>query len=202
MVGISCITGRAVPLDGDDLDTDRITPARYLKCVTFDGLGEYLFRDDRFDESGARRDHPLNDARFEGATILLCGRNFGCGSSREHAPQAISRAGFRALVGESFAGIFFGNQIALGVPCVSVAREHRAVLSALVQHEPETPLSIDLVACEVHAGPHSFPLSIEPSARAALLGGYWDPIIQLLEGNSDVRKLTERLPYLRWQRNV
>src|SRR5271155_3697611 len=112
---ITRVAGRAVHVPGDDIDTDRIIPARYMKCVTFDGLGEFLFHDVRFDENGRPKAHPLNDPEFQGATILIAGRNFGCGSSREHAPQAIYRSGFRAIVAESFAEIFFGNSTTLGL---------------------------------------------------------------------------------------
>src|SRR6201996_9444377 len=119
---ISKITGTCLVVPGDDVDTDRIIPARFMKCVTFDGLGEFLFHDVRFDENGKPKAHPLNDPAFQGATILIGGRNFGCGSSREHAPQAIYRYGFRAIVAESFAEIFFGNSITLGIPCVTATR--------------------------------------------------------------------------------
>ncbi|HEY3592534.1 MAG TPA: 3-isopropylmalate dehydratase small subunit, partial [Polyangiaceae bacterium] len=110
---IQQVTGRAVPVPGEDLDTDRIIPARFLRCVTFDGLGEHLFRDERFRQDGTMTDHPLNDPRYQGATILVAGRNFGCGSSREHAPQSIAKYGIRAMIAESFAEIFFGNSTAL-----------------------------------------------------------------------------------------
>src|SRR5690606_14986619 len=112
------VQGRGVYVPGDDIDTDRIIPARFMKCVTFDGLGAYAFYDARFDEQGNSKGHPLDDPRFRGATILLSNSNFGCGSSREHAPQALSKFGIRAIIAESFAEIFFGNATTLGMPCV------------------------------------------------------------------------------------
>jgi 3-isopropylmalate/(R)-2-methylmalate dehydratase small subunit len=123
---ITKVSGRGVAVAGDDIDTDRIIPARFMKCVTFDGLGRYFFFDVRFDADENPRVHPLNDARFAGASILLSGRNFGCGSSREHAPQAIAKAGFKAVIAEGFAEIFFGNSTTLGMPCVTCAASSRS----------------------------------------------------------------------------
>src|SRR6185295_7747783 len=139
---IEMVTGRAVHVPGEDIDTDRIIPARFLKCVTFDGLGEHLFWDVRHREDGTKTGHPLDDPRFTGATILLAGRNFGCGSSREHAPQSIAKFGIKAIVAESFAEIFFGNSLALGMPCVSVARPDLIALIERVEHDPKTQVTI------------------------------------------------------------
>src|SRR5262245_26406704 len=158
---IEQVTGRAVHVPGEDIDTDRIIPARFLKCVTFDGLGEHLFRDVRFREDGTPTGHPLDDPRFAGATILVAGRNFGCGSSREHAPQSIVKWGFRAIVAESFAEIFFGNSVALGMPCVSLARPELDKLAALVEKKPETEVSVDLARGVVTAGDQSFSFSMK-----------------------------------------
>ncbi|WP_437780684.1 3-isopropylmalate dehydratase small subunit [Sorangium sp. So ce1097] len=193
---IQSVTGRAVHVPGDDIDTDRIIPARFLKCVTFDGIGEHLFRDVRFDERGQQREHPLNDPRFAGATILIADHNFGCGSSREHAPQSIAKAGFKAVIAESFAEIFFGNSTTLGIPCVSVSREHRAALAARVSAEPSTPVTVDLVEQAVRAGDLTVPFTIKPGARESLIRGTWDPIAQLLEGADEVTKVAARLPYI------
>src|SRR5215468_2834729 len=170
---IERVSGRAVHVAGEDIDTDRIIPARFLKCVTFDGLGEHLFRDVRFREDGTPTGHPLDDPRFAGATILVAGRNFGCGSSREHAPQSIVKWGFRAVVAESFAEIFFGNSVALGMPCVSLARAALESLAARVESRPDTEVTVDLVQSLVTAGELSFALSIKPGAREALLAGLW-----------------------------
>jgi 3-isopropylmalate/(R)-2-methylmalate dehydratase small subunit len=193
---IEKVTGRAVHVPGEDIDTDRIIPARFLKCVTFDGLGEHLFRDVRFREDGTSTGHPLDDPRFTGATILLAGRNFGCGSSREHAPQSIVKFGIRAIVAESFAEIFFGNSVALGMPCVSLPRPELEKLTALVEAHPETAVTVDLVQRVVKAGDLSLAFAMKPSAREALLAGLWDPIGQLLEGKEQIRAVLASLPYV------
>jgi 3-isopropylmalate/(R)-2-methylmalate dehydratase small subunit len=193
---IEKVTGRAVYVPGEDLDTDRIIPARFLKCVTFDGLGEHLFKDVRFRADGSPTDHPLNDARFAGATILIAGRNFGCGSSREHAPQSIVKHGFRAIVAESFAEIFFGNSAALGMPCVSLERKALNGLAELVTAHPETNVTVDVVAGVVRAGSLELPFSMKPGAREALIQGLWDPIGQLLEDKEQIRAVAASLPYI------
>ena len=143
---ITQITAPAVYVTGNDIDTDRIIPARFMKCVTFDGLGAYLFHDVRFDENGAKKEHPLNDPKFAKASILISNANFGCGSSREHAPQALSKYGFRAVIAESFAEIFFGNSTTLGMPCVAVAHDDIVKLTRVVESQPDTAVTIDLVA--------------------------------------------------------
>jgi 3-isopropylmalate/(R)-2-methylmalate dehydratase small subunit len=195
---IEKVTGRAVQVPGEDIDTDRIIPARFLKCVTFDGLGEHLFHDVRFREDGTPTGHPLDDPKFAGATILVAGRNFGCGSSREHAPQSIVKWGFRAIVAESFAEIFFGNSVALGMPCVSLARGDLEKLAKRVEESPNAAVTVDLARGVVEAdGGLSFPFSMKPSAREALLGGLWDPIGQLLEGKEQIRAVMASLPYMR-----
>ncbi len=194
---IEKVTGRAVRVPGEDLDTDRIIPARYLRCVTFDGLGEHLFKDVRFREDGTPTDHPLNDPRHAGATILVAGRNFGCGSSREHAPQSIVKYGFRAIVAESFAEIFFGNSVALGMPCVSLVRRDIESLTERTVAHPETVVTVDLVDNVVRAeGAGTWPLSIKPGAREALMAGLWVPIGQLLEGKDRIRAVAASLPYI------
>ncbi len=194
---IEKVAGRAVHAPGEDIDTDRIIPARFLKCVTFDGLGEHLFKDVRFGPDGAPTDHPLNDPRYAGATILLAGRNFGCGSSREHAPQSIAKFGFKAIVAESFAEIFFGNSTALGMPCVSMERAELDRLVTRVEQRPATLVTIDLLEQVVCADDDlRLPLRIKPSARDALLNGLWDPIGQLLAGKDQIRAIAARLPYL------
>lgn len=193
---IALITGRAVAVPGDDIDTDRIIPARFMKCVTFDGLGQYMFYDVRFDEERRPRPHPLNDPRFQGASILLSGKNFGCGSSREHAPQAIRRAGFRAVLAEGFAEIFFGNSTTLGMPCVSASREDIAAIAKMVDADPSLELTIDLETKSLRIGGKTFTLDIRETARAALLAGQWDPIAQLLDNAADVDRVAASLPYV------
>jgi len=187
------VRGHGVPVPGDDIDTDRIIPARYLKCVTFDGLGEGLFYDERFGEDGAPKGHPLDDPRYAGATVLVSGSNFGCGSSREHAPQSIARAGFGAVVAESFGEIFFGNATTLGLVCVTVSPEARRALSEALRRDPALEIVVDVDGKQVRAGDRVFEASIPESAREALLAGYWDPLGELLEGVGDVKAAAERL---------
>jgi 3-isopropylmalate/(R)-2-methylmalate dehydratase small subunit len=190
------VTGTCVPAAGDDVDTDRIIPARYLKCVTFEGLGEFLFYDVRFDENGRPKNFPLNDARFTGATILIAGRNFGCGSSREHAPQAIYRYGFRAIVAESFAEIFFGNSTTLGLPCVTVSRPDLVRIRQIVESEPKSEMTIDLTKETIRLGRDEFPGSVLSTARDALINGRWDPIAELLEARASVEERVAQMSYM------
>lgn len=191
MSAIRRVRGTALPLRGDDVDTDRIIPARFLKAVTFEGLGDHAFEDDRRALRGA---HPFDDPRYAGATFLLVNRNFGCGSSREHAPQALFRRGLRAIVGESFSEIFFGNSVALGLPCVTLGREDVRALQELVEAGPGTELELDLEARAVAAAGRTFPLSIPDGAREAFLSGRWDPLGLLLERFDEVRAVEARLP--------
>ncbi len=194
---ITHVRGRAVPVPGDDIDTDRIIPARFMKCVTFDGLGEFMFYDVRRNEDGSDRQHPLNDPCFAGASILVSGNNFGCGSSREHAPQAIYRAGFRGIIAEGFAEIFFGNSTQLGMPCVTVSREDRMAITEKIQTDPQVEVTIDLEASEVAVGDRSFPCSIREGNRQSLLTGRWDPIADLLSGLEQVEAVADNLPYMK-----
>jgi 3-isopropylmalate/(R)-2-methylmalate dehydratase small subunit len=195
---ISRVTGRGVHLRGEDVDTDRIVPARFLRSVTFDDLGRHAFEDARAEARERGLVHPFDDARFEGATVLVVGRNFGCGSSREHAARAIAKRGLRAVVGESFGDIFFGNATALGMACVALARGDLDVLAARVEAEPATLLEIDLASCEVRAGDARFPLALPPTTRRALLEGAWDPIADLLGRDAAIRATVDRLDYLHW----
>ena len=190
---IQQVSGRGVVVPGDDIDTDRIIPARFMKCVTFDGLGEYVFYDTRYEEDGTLRAHPLNDSRFAGARILISGNNFGCGSSREHAPQAIYRAGFRAVIAEGFAEIFFGNSTQLGMPCVSVEAE---ALRNLVESDPATEITIDLENKQIRAGDLTCACDIREGARQALVTGRWDPLQDLLDGADAVASVAASLPYM------
>ena len=193
---ITYVSGRGVYVPGDDLDTDRIIPARFMKCVTFDGLGEYLFYDARFNTDGQPKEHPLNDARFTGASILISGSNFGCGSSREHAPQAIYRAGFRAIIAESFAEIFFGNSIQLGMPCVSAEGADIRRLANSLEKNPQVEVTVDIDRSEVRFGDDSIPCDIRPGARQSLMAGHWDPLQDLIEGAAEVEKVASGLVYL------
>jgi 3-isopropylmalate/(R)-2-methylmalate dehydratase small subunit len=191
---IRTVRGRGVVVPGDDIDTDRIIPARYLRCVTFDDLGQWLFWDVRHDEDGAPTGHPLDDPRHAGASVLISGRNFGCGSSREHAPQSIRRAGFDAVVAESFGEIFFGNATTLGLVCLTLAGDDLAAVARGVQADPTQPLVIDVDAATLRLGERVHHGSIASSARRALSEGRYDPLAELLAGGDAVRAVAERLP--------
>jgi 3-isopropylmalate/(R)-2-methylmalate dehydratase small subunit len=193
---ITSVSGRAVTVPGNDIDTDRIIPARFMKCVTFDGLGEFLFYDVRKNADGTDRAHPLNEARFKGATILISGANFGCGSSREHAPQAIQKYGFKAVIAENFAEIFFGNSVTLGIPCACAKREDIAKISAAVEKNPSTEVVIDVAKQEIFFGGQSVPATFRETARDALVNGRWDAIGELLDGIPAVKETAKKLPYL------
>jgi 3-isopropylmalate/(R)-2-methylmalate dehydratase small subunit len=193
---ISKLNGRGVYVQGNDIDTDRIIPARYLKCVTFDELGPALFFDERFDEDGNSKGHPLDDEEFKGADILISDANFGCGSSREHAPQAIQKFGIKAVIAESFAEIFQGNCTTLGIPCVMMEKEARASLAALVEKEPEVDLTIDLKAMQVVCANQVFPIDMKQSSREAFLAANYDPLDTLLKANEEIKVTAQRLGYL------
>ncbi len=186
------IRGTACVLRGDDIDTDRIIPARFLRCVVFDGLGEHAFEDDRLQAKG---DHALDDARFAGASILVVGRNFGCGSSREHAPQALLRCGFRAFVGASFAEIFAGNCLALGLPCVTLAPADLAKLMDSVALDPHQALRVDLAERSVVYRGGRLSASLPEGARGQLLEGTWNATAVLLEAGEQIERTARGLPY-------
>jgi 3-isopropylmalate/(R)-2-methylmalate dehydratase small subunit len=193
---ITRILGTAVCVPGNDIDTDRIIPARYLKCVTFDGLGEFLFYDVRKNADGSDKPHPLNDPRFKGATILLSGANFGCGSSREHAPQALQKFGIRAVIAEGFAEIFFGNSTTLGMPCITASREVISRIAAVIEADPAAEIEIDVEGQLVSFADETVGVSVRESARDALVNGRWDPIGELLDGAADAAKAAGGLPYM------
>ena len=193
---ITAVTGTAVHVPGDDIDTDRIIPARYLKCVTFDDLAGTHFYDVRFDPEGNPTGHPLDDPRFAGSSIMLSGSNFGCGSSREHAPQAIYRSGFRAIIAESFAEIFLGNSTTLGMPCVCASREDINALGAAIEAAPDTGVTIDLETLTVTYGDKSFPIIMADSARHSLTAGEWDPIAELIGNKDSIESVAKALPYV------
>src|SRR5262245_20619193 len=192
---ITSITGRGVFVPGNDIDTDRIIPARFMKCVTFDGLGEFLFHDVRKNADGTDRPHPLNDARFKDATVLLSGANFGCGSSREHAPQAIAKHGFKAIIAENFAEIFFGNCTTLGIPCATASREAIAKIAAAIEANPQTEIVVDVAKQEIRFAGQTVKSEVRAAARDALVNGRWDPIGELLDGLSAMQATAAKLPY-------
>jgi 3-isopropylmalate/(R)-2-methylmalate dehydratase small subunit len=191
------IRGTALPMRGDDIDTDRIIPARFLKSVSFEGLEDHLFEDDRREaERAAGPVHPVSNPAYAGAAVLIVGSNFGCGSSREHAPQAIRRRGIRAVIGQSFSEIFFGNSIALGMPCLSASAASIAALQTMVEQDPATVVVVDIDKLRATAGTRTFELSLAPAAREAFLDGSWDATGLLLEDFDRVRDVAARLPYV------
>jgi 3-isopropylmalate/(R)-2-methylmalate dehydratase small subunit len=195
---VTTVSGRAVFIPGADIDTDRIIPARFMKCVTFDGLGEFAFYDVRFNpDTGEKTGHPLNDERFKAATILLAGVNFGCGSSREHAPQSLAKYGFKAVIAESFAEIFFGNSTTLAMPCVTLTAGEIDQLRQAVEADPAVEITIDLVHKRVRSSAgHDFALNIPESARDALVAGRWDPIQELLDREDAITAKAKELHYV------
>jgi 3-isopropylmalate/(R)-2-methylmalate dehydratase small subunit len=199
MSRIHRIEGRGLPLRGHDVDTDRIIPARFLKAVRFDGLEAHVFEDERAMFAGPGR-HPFDDPAFAGATVLAVNRNFGCGSSREHAPQALFRWGIRAVVGESFSEIFFGNSLALGLPCVSAHADSATALQARIESDPTAQVVVDLEALRVTVGRDEWRVTMPGAARDAFLSGAWDATGLLLESYADVEAVAARLPYVtgRW----
>jgi 3-isopropylmalate/(R)-2-methylmalate dehydratase small subunit len=198
---ITVVRGTALPLRGDDIDTDRIIPARFLKSITFDGLERHLFEDDRLAlDAGAPRRHPVSNPAFATATILLVSANFGCGSSREHAPQAILRRGIRAIVGQSYSEIFYGNAVTIGLPCVTAPADVLAALMNAVERAPSTILTLDLESMTVRLDEAPFAVTLPRGAREAFLDGTWDATGLLLEHFEQVRDHAARLPYVsgRW----
>ena len=193
--GLSSFEARGIPLEGNDIDTDRIIPARFMKCVTFEGLGQYTFYDERFDDGGNKKQHELNDPAYKGAQILIVGRNFGCGSSREHAPQSLRGYGIRAFVGESFAEIFAGNCSSMGLPAVTMSHDDVKTLKDLLRSEPGTLIRIDLETKTISAGNVVFNLDMPETHRKSLLSGTWDSTATLLSHREDILALEKGLPY-------
>jgi 3-isopropylmalate/(R)-2-methylmalate dehydratase small subunit len=193
------IDGPAIAVRGHDIDTDRIIPARFLKCVVFDGLGEHVFEDDRAQMRARGERHPLDDPRHADARILLVGRNFGCGSSREHAPQAIMRwgKGIQAIVGESFAEIFFGNCVANGIPCVQAGTEALRTLMDRADGDPYLVFHLDLERGQLTAGDTTVNVTIPDGARQQLVAGNWDTTGELLAATDDIRRVASATPYFR-----
>ena len=191
------VTGTGVFIPGADIDTDRIIPARFMKCVTFDGLGEFAFYDVRYDEHGNKTNHPLNDPGFDGASILVAGVNFGCGSSREHAPQSLRKYGFNGVIAESFAEIFLGNSTGLAMPCVIATAADIKALAAAIEADPKIDITIDVEALEVRtSGGLEFSVTMPDSAREALVSGRWDPIQELLDNDSAIEAKAKELHYV------
>lgn len=193
---VKTVSATAIPVRGNDIDTDRIIPARFMKVVTFDGLGEYAFNDDRAQVKDAGSVHPFDQDRFAESAILLVNKNFGCGSSREHAPQSLHRWGIRACIGESFAEIFKGNCVGLGMPCLIADAGTMARLQGLAEEKPETEFVIDLDAEVVQADGHTWPIQIPAGEKQRLIGGTWDALGTLLGTLSNVEETLDKLPYI------
>ena len=195
---VTQVSGTGVFIPGADIDTDRIIPARFMKCVTFDGLGEFAFYDVRFDsETGEKTNHPLNNERFKDASILIAGVNFGCGSSREHAPQSLAKYGFKAVIAESFAEIFYGNSTTLAMPCVMASAADITALKEATQANPETEITIDVENLKVTtSGGLEIPVKMPESARDALVSGRWDPIQELIDNDAAIDQRAKALHYV------
>jgi 3-isopropylmalate/(R)-2-methylmalate dehydratase small subunit len=197
MQQITGVSGRGLPVRGNDIDTDRIMPARFLRAITFEGLEKHVFEDDR-KGGGAHpyNRHPFDVSSFQGASILVVNANFGCGSSREHAPQGLQRWGINAIVGESFAEIFFGNAVMIGLPCLTASADDVRTLQDLIEKSPETRITIDLAAGSCVAGELHVKVAMPPKAREALMTGTWDTTGLLLDHYEEVDAASRRLPYV------
>jgi 3-isopropylmalate/(R)-2-methylmalate dehydratase small subunit len=194
---ISAVEGRPIAVRGDNIDTDRIIPARYLRCVTFEGLGEHAFEDDRRGMKEKGQVHTFDDPRHRGATILVVNKNFGCGSSREHAPQSLAKWGIRAIVGESFAEIFFGNCVSIGIPCLTADHDVVEALAGFSEGHPTEKATVDLKTGEAVFGGRRVKLSMPPGPREAFLKGIWDVQEMLVQSYAEVEAVANRLPYVK-----
>ena len=187
------VSGRGIPLPGNDIDTDRVIPARFLKAVTFEDMGEHAFEDARKQNP----EHPFNSPAYKGASVMVVGQNFGCGSSREHAPQALMRWGIRAIVGGSFAEIFFGNCVMLGIPCLVASPADIDWLQKAISRAPKEPVSVDVEKQEVRFGDRVIKATIPDGPRNQLVGGTWDSTAVLMEAGAAIEATAQRLPYVK-----
>lgn len=194
---IEKVSARAVFVPGNDIDTDRIIPARFMVCITFEGLGKYAFYDERKNADGSDKKHPLTDPRFKGAQILLSGANFGCGSSREHAPQSLWHFGIRAIIAESFAEIFFGNSTTIGIPCVCAKKEDIAKIASMIEQDPQAEVTVDVKNQKISCKDFTAPCTMPKNSRKALCDGTWDPIAELLEAEKQTADLAKTLSYIK-----
>jgi len=191
---ITAVQGTAIPLPGNDVDTDRIIPARYLRSVTFEGLGAEVFKDERFNDDGSLKAHPFNEEKYAGAAILIVNRNFGCGSSREHAPQAIMRSGIKAIIGESFGEIFAGNCTSIGIPVCTAEEQTIDELQKMVQDNPQLHFDLDLEAQTLSSVEKSVAVDINPAVKTALLAGTWNTLDELLQNEAAIEEVHQKLP--------
>jgi 3-isopropylmalate/(R)-2-methylmalate dehydratase small subunit len=196
MNDIRTISGRGIPVRGNDIDTDRIIPARFLRCVTFDGLGQHAFEDDRKQLTAQGKMHSFDDKRFTGASILVVNSNFGCGSSREHAPQAIAKWGIKAIVGVSFSEIFFGNCVAMGLPALRVSVADSEAIQTAIEQNPSAPVTVDVDKLTVQVGTQTWKATMGDGHRKQFLTGQWDATSELIAGIEQVKQTAKRLPYV------
>jgi 3-isopropylmalate/(R)-2-methylmalate dehydratase small subunit len=194
---VGTIEGRGVPVPGHDIDTDRIIPARFLKSITFEGLDAHVFEDDRQQARQRGEMHPFDEPAYQGGSVLIVNRNFGCGSSREHAPQALQRWGIRVVVGESFSEIFFGNSLTLGLPCVTVPDADANTLIDEVTRDPKTIVKVDVPNLTITVGDRTIKATMPKSAQEALITGAWDATGMLMDEYQEVQAVAARLPYVR-----
>ncbi len=194
LLQITTLCGTAVPVLGADMDTDRIIPARFLKCITFDELAGTMFADERFNADGSSKGHPIDAPCHAGASLIIGGENFGCGSSREHAPQAIKRSGIKAVVAESFAEIFFGNSTGIGLPCVTASHEDLTRIAAITSATPSTQWTLDLAAMTLCCSEATFAVAMPAEPREALMQGRWDAVVELMNAPDAVARLSAELP--------
>ena len=193
---VASVSGPGVPIRGNDIDTDQIIPARFMKVVTFDGLGEFAFFDLRYEDDDTPKEHPFNEERFQDSSVLVVNANFGCGSSREHAPQALMRWGIDAVIGESFAEIFAGNCLALGIPTVTADSETIEAIQAFVDENPHAEIEVDVAAETVTYGDTVVDVTVDDAQRKALVDGEWDTTALMRSNQNAVRELAESLPYV------
>jgi len=193
---VSTITGSGIPLCGNDIDTDRIIPARFLKCVTFDGIGEHAFEDDIKGLAEKGEVHPFADERFANGSILVANKNFGCGSSREHAPQSLKRWGIGAIVAESYSEIFYGNCVSLAMPCFTADHDTCVKLQDIIENEPTAELNIDVAEVTISIGQETIQLEIQSGAQGQFLDGSWDARAGLLKNLDGVKEVAAKLPYV------
>jgi 3-isopropylmalate/(R)-2-methylmalate dehydratase small subunit len=193
---VDYVSGTGIPVRGNDIDTDQIIPARFMKVVTFDGLGQFAFFDQRFDDDDEPKDHPMNEDRFKDSSVMVVNANFGCGSSREHAPQALMRWGIDAIVGESFAEIFAGNCLALGIPTVTADHETISELQSWVDENPDGDIEVDVAAETVTYGGETVDVTVDDAQRKALVDGVWDTTALMKSNQQAVRDTVDSLPYV------
>lgn len=195
-ISYKTLSGTGIPVTGSDIDTDRIIPARFMKCVTFEGLGAYAFYDVRFNEDGSKKNHPFNSPAYEGASVLVVNRNFGCGSSREHAPQALQKFGIKAIIGESFAEIFAGNCTAMGIPAMTVSTKASEEIQGIITSNPKVEITLDLEKKQITLAGKSFDAVMPEAYRQSLVQGTWDSTGVLLENAQKIKATAANLPYV------